>query len=454
MLYQYLLYNRYDNIAFNQVDGLLNSQTLMINNDDFLDDKLYETISRRETQTEEVTVGTVKIGGNNNIVIQSMTSGSRSNPEDVLAIAKDESAEAIELALAGAELVRIALNTDKAAMAIPYIRENMDQAGFEHVPIVGCGQYELERILTEYPDCSRSLGKVRINPGNVGFGDKRDKKFEKVIEFACKNDIPVRIGVNWGSLDKSLSSKLMDENAKSPHPKSSDAILRKALVTSSLLSAKKAEEIGLSRNKIIISCKVSKVQDLICVYSALSKCSNYALHLGLTEAGLGSKGIIATTSAFSILLQNGIGNTIRASLTPSPGSKRSREVQVCQEILQALNLRHFAPEVTSCPGCGRTNSTYFQILAERISKYLKSNMLEWRKQYIGVEKMNVAVMGCIVNGPGESKHANIGISLPGYGEKPVAAVFVDGKLHSRLKGENIAAEFENIILEYVQTRYR
>ncbi|MBQ4875456.1 MAG: flavodoxin-dependent (E)-4-hydroxy-3-methylbut-2-enyl-diphosphate synthase [Rickettsiaceae bacterium H1] len=420
---------------------------------DFLQDELYYLSEIPKSKTKEVRVGEVKIGGENPIVIQSMTSGMRSDPKDVLKIAADESKEAIELASAGSQLVRIALNSDKAAMAIPRIRENLDKAGFESVPIVGCGQYELERILQDYPDCTKSLGKIRINPGNVGFGEKRDKKFEKVIEFACEYDMPVRIGVNWGSLDKDLSVKLMDENARLPNPKSSDVVLRKALVASSLLSAKKAEEIGLPKNKIIISCKVSRVQDLICVYSALAKCSDYALHLGLTEAGLGSKGIVGTTAGFAVLLQNGIGNTIRASLTPRPGEARSNEVKVCQEIVQALGLRYFVPQITSCPGCGRTNSTYFQELADRIEKYLAIKMPSWRGKYFGVEKMNVAVMGCIVNGPGESKHADIGISLPGYGEKPIAAVFIDGKLNCRLKGDNLVEDFENIIANYVEKKY-
>lgn len=420
---------------------------------DYLQDDLYFLADTPHHTTQEVLVGNIKIGGNNPIRIQSMTSGMRKNPENVLAIATDESIEAIDLARAGSELVRIALNSDKVAMAIPYIRENMNKAGFAHVPIIGCGQYELERILQDYPDCAKSLGKVRINPGNVGFGEKRDKKFEKVIEFACKHDMPIRIGVNWGSLDKNLSAKLMDDNAKLPSPQTSDVVLRKALVASSLLSAKRAEELGLPSNKIIISCKVSKVQDLVCIYSALAKCSNYALHLGLTEAGMGSKGIISTTAGFVGLLQNGIGNTIRASLTPKIGEKRSNEVKVCQEIIQSLGLRHFAPQITSCPGCGRTNSTYFQTLAEQVEKYLADNMLDWRTRYSGVEKMDIAVMGCIVNGPGESKQANLGISLPGYGEKPVAAVFVDGKPYCKLTGTSIAEEFQKIILWYIKKEY-
>lgn len=420
---------------------------------DFLRDELYYLSEIPSNSSIEVAVGNVKIGGNNPIVIQSMTSGIRSNPEDVLAIAADESKEAIELAAAGSELVRIALNSDKAAMSIPYIRDNMDKAGFAHVPIVGCGQYELERLLKDYPECAKNLGKVRVNPGNVGFGEKRDIKFEKVIEFACKYDMPIRIGVNWGSLDKDLSIAMMDSNAKLANPHPSDIVLRKALVASSLLSALRAEEIGLPSNKIIISCKVSKVQDLICIYSALAKCSNYALHLGLTEAGIGTKAIVATTAGFSVLLQNGIGDTIRASLTPRPGEARSNEVKVCQEIVQAMGLRYFAPQVTSCPGCGRTNSTYFQELADRVEKYLARSMKTWGAKYTGVEKMSVAVMGCIVNGPGESKHANVGISLPGYGEKPLAAVFIDGKMHCRLQGESIAKDFENLIDQYVKNTY-
>ena len=426
----------------------------MINNADlFLQDELYHLNPTAQHKSLEVLVGTLKIGGDNPIAVQSMTSGLRSNPEDVMAIARDESNEAIALAQAGSELVRIALNSDKAALAIPHIREKMDEAGFNHVPLVGCGQYELERLLIDYPECIKALGKIRVNPGNVGFASKRDKKFEKVIEFACKYDLPIRIGVNWGSIDKDVLAKLMDENATADKPQSSDIVLRKALVASALLSARRAEEIGLPANKMIISCKVSKVQDLICVYSALARCSNYALHLGLTEAGIGSKAIVATTAGVAVLLQNGIGDTIRASLTPKPGEARSNEVKLCQEILQSLDLRHFAPQITSCPGCGRTNSTYFRELAVRIEQYLAQNMKTWQHQYIGVEKMSVAVMGCIVNGPGESKYANIGISLPGYGEKPVAAVFVDGKPYCRLNGDNIASDFENIISNYVEKTY-
>jgi (E)-4-hydroxy-3-methylbut-2-enyl-diphosphate synthase len=344
------------------------------------------------------------------------------------------------------------VNNDASAQAVPHIRELVEKAGL-NVPLVGCFHYNGHRLLNDYPECAEALAKYRINPGNVGFGQKRDTQFEMMIETALKYDRPVRIGVNWGSLDQQMATELMDKNAASANPLPSDDILREALVLSALTSAQKAEAIGLNRDKIVISCKVSRVQDLVAVYRALADRSDYALHLGLTEAGLGSKGIVATTAALAVLLQEGIGDTIRASLTPRPGEPREQEVVVCQEILQTMGLRSFTPQVTACPGCGRTTSTYFQELADKIQTYLRNQMPVWKGQYEGVESMNVAVMGCIVNGPGESKHANIGISLPGTGESPVAPVFVDGEKVATLRGDHIAAEFQAMVDEYVKTRY-
>ncbi|MDR1139820.1 MAG: flavodoxin-dependent (E)-4-hydroxy-3-methylbut-2-enyl-diphosphate synthase [Rickettsiales bacterium] len=410
-----------------------------------------EPTSRHKTHT--VKVGQVKIGGNNPIVVQSMALGVHIDPDDIKGSAKQYAKEVIELTHAGSELVRIALNSEEVAKAIPYVVEELDEKGFNGKILVGCGQYELDRLVQDYPDNIKMLGKIRINPGNIGFGDKRDEKFERVIEYAIKHDIPIRIGVNWGSLDKYLSQKLMDENALSSNPKPSDVILRKALVMSALSSAQKAEEIGLGADKIIISCKVSRVQDLISVYTALAKSSNYALHLGLTEAGMGNKGVINTTAGLTYLLQNGIGDTIRASLTQRPGESRTNEVTVCQEILQSIGLRHFNPQVSSCPGCGRTNSDRFRVLTEEVNDYIKIRMPTWKKQNPGVEHMNIAVMGCIVNGPGESKHANLGISLPGYGEKPVSAVYKNGKYFKTLQGNNIFEEFKTIIDNYVEEHF-
>jgi (E)-4-hydroxy-3-methylbut-2-enyl-diphosphate synthase len=404
-------------------------------------------------KTHVVEVGKVKIGGNNPIVVQSMALGVHVDSDNIKSSAKQYAKEIIELARSGSELVRIALNSEEVAKAIPCIAEELNKEGLDSNILVGCGQYELDKLVQDYPDNIKMLGKIRINPGNIGFGSKRDKKFERVIEYAIKQDLPVRIGVNWGSLDKYLLQKLMDENSLSSDPKSSDVILRKALVVSALNSAKKAEEIGLSPNKISVSCKVSKVQDLIAVYTALAKSSNYALHLGLTEAGMGNKGVINTTAGLTYLLQNGIGDTIRASLTQRPGESRTNEVIVCQEILQAIGLRYFNPQVNSCPGCGRTSSDRFRMLTEEVNEYIKTNMPLWKEKNPGVEHMNIAVMGCIVNGPGESKHANLGISLPGYGEKLISAVYKDGKYFKTLQGEHVFEEFKVIIDNYVTEHY-
>lgn len=409
-------------------------------------DELFKIKPVKRHITHEVRVGKVVMGGGHPIVVQSMALG---GSNDI----KKDAQEVVDLARAGSELVRIALNSDEAAKSVPYIRDELVKNGFDSKMIIGCGQYEVERLLRQYPECTSALGKIRINPGNVGFGDKRDEKFEQIIEYAIKYDMPVRIGVNWGSLDKYLAAKLMDDNASSSNPLSSDVVLRKALVMSAILSAKKAEEIGLPANKIVISCKVSKVPDLISVYSALATVSNYALHLGLTEAGLGIKGIVSVVAGLTPLLVNGIGDTIRASITQRPGEPRENEVRVCQEILQALNMKSFFPQVTACPGCNRTNGTYFQKLASDVDDYLQRRMPVWAKTSPGVENMNVAVMGCIVNGPGESKHANIGISLPGYGERPVAAVYVDGQKFCTLHGDDIFSQYVAIIENYVASKY-
>lgn len=393
-----------------------------------------------------VQIGKVIVGGGAPVVVQSMTN---TDTEDVSATVL----QVAKLAQAGSELVRITVNTALAAKAVSVIRGRLDEMGC-HVPLVGDFHFNGHKLLTTYPDCAKALAKYRINPGNVGHGKKRDEQFATMIETACKYDKPVRIGVNWGSLDPELLARIMDKNAESSEPKDAGYIMRKALITSALESAAKAEEIGLSRDHIILSCKVSGVQDLIAVYRDLAACCNYALHLGLTEAGMGSKGIVASTAALSVLLQEGIGDTIRISLTPEPGGDRAREVIVAQEILQTMGLRAFVPLVAACPGCGRTTSTYFQELAENIQSYVRNQMIVWREQYDGVENMTLAVMGCVVNGPGESKHANIGISLPGSGERPVAPVFVDGKKSVTLKGDNIAGDFREIIDEYVQTKYQ
>ena len=392
-----------------------------------------------------VHVGNITIGGRAPVVVQSMTDTDTANAEATVQ-------QIIELANAGSELVRITVNTKEAAQQVARIRGLLDEAGYT-VPLVGDFHYNGHELLSEYPDCAKALAKYRINPGNVGFGQKKDKQFATMIEAALKYDKPVRIGVNWGSLDKRLTTQMMDDNAKSARPKSSQEILREALVVSVLSSAKAAEALGLPADKIIVSCKVSAVQDLIQIYQELANRSAYALHLGLTEAGMGSKGMVASSIAMGILLQQGIGDTIRTSLTPEPGAMRAKEVIVSQQILQTMGLRAFAPMITSCPGCGRTTSTFFRELTRVVDEHIQTQMPEWRDRFDGVENMSVAVMGCVVNGPGESKHANIGISLPGSGEAPVAPVFVDGQKVKTLRGDNIAEQFISIINEYVQQKY-
>ncbi|HMK14157.1 MAG TPA: flavodoxin-dependent (E)-4-hydroxy-3-methylbut-2-enyl-diphosphate synthase [Burkholderiales bacterium] len=392
-----------------------------------------------------VKIGPITIGGGAPIVVQSMTN---TDTADAAATAK----QVAELAKAGSELVRITVNSAEAAAQVAPIRERLDQMGC-HVPLIGDFHFNGHKLLTEYPDCAAALAKYRINPGNVGRGSKRDEQFATMIEVACKNNKPVRIGVNWGSLDPALLTRMMDENAKLSEPKDANEVTREALIVSALDNAKRAEEIGLGHDKIVLSCKVSGVQDLVAVYSEIAERCDFPLHLGLTEAGMGSKGIVASTAAVAVLLQRGIGDTIRISLTPEPGGDRAREVIVAQEILQTMGLRSFTPMVVACPGCGRTTSTFFQELADKIQTYLRNQMPAWREQYAGVEKMSVAVMGCVVNGPGESKHANIGISLPGSGESPVAPVFVDGQKTVTLKGAHIAEEFQKIVDDYVEARY-
>ena len=387
----------------------------------------------------------VMVGGDAPIMVQSMTN---TDTADAIATA----IQVKELARAGSEVVRITVNSPEAAAAVPAIREQLDRMDID-VPLVGDFHYNGHQLLTQYPACADALSKYRINPGNVGQGAKRDTQFAQMIEVACKHQKPVRIGVNWGSLDQSLLARVMDENAKRADPWTSQAVMYEALVVSALENARRAEELGLAGDKIILSCKVSGVQDLIAVYRELARRCDYPLHLGLTEAGMGSKGIVASTAALSVLLQEGIGDTIRISLTPEPGGDRTREVIVGQEILQTMGLRKFTPMVIACPGCGRTTSTVFQELADRIQTYLREQMPVWKGTYPGVEAMNVAVMGCIVNGPGESKHANIGISLPGTGESPAAPVFVDGEKTVTLRGDHIAEEFQAIVLDYVKNRY-
>ena len=387
----------------------------------------------------------VLIGGGAPIVVQSMTN---TDTADVAAT----TSQVRDLALAGSELVRITDNTPAAAAAVAAIRERLDADGVE-VPLIGDFHYNGHKLLSDYPECARALSKYRINPGNVGQGEKHDSQFARIVEAACRYGKPVRIGVNWGSLDQDLLARIMDENSRRAEPWTAQSVMYEALVTSALESARSAEAIGLAADQIILSCKVSGVQDLIAVYRELARRCRYALHLGLTEAGMGSKGIVASTAALSELLQEGIGDTIRVSLTPEPGGDRTREVVVAQEILQTMGFRKFAPMVVACPGCGRTTSTVFQQLADRIQTYLREQMPVWKAQYPGVEAMNVAVMGCIVNGPGESKHANIGISLPGTGETPAAPVFVDGVKTVTLRGELIAEEFQAIVLEYIRSHY-
>jgi (E)-4-hydroxy-3-methylbut-2-enyl-diphosphate synthase len=396
-------------------------------------------------RSKQVRVGNVLIGGGAPVVVQSMTN---TDTADIGATVR----QVTELAQAGSELVRITVNTAEAAAAVPRIRERLDATGCR-VPLVGDFHFNGHKLLAQHPDCARALAKYRINPGNVGRGAKRDEQFATMIECALKYDRPVRIGVNWGSLDQELLARMMDENARLVSPKDSLDVMREAVIRSALESARQAEEWGLGAERIVISCKMSQVQDLVAVYRSLAERCDYALHLGLTEAGMGSKGIVASTAAMAVLLQEGIGDTIRVSLTPEPGGSRAREVQVAQEILQTMGLRAFTPMVSACPGCGRTTSTYFQELAQRIEQFLRTQMPVWRASYPGVEEMRVAVMGCVVNGPGESKHANIGISLPGTNEVPVAPVYVDGKKTVTLKGERIAEEFQAIVENYVREKY-
>ena len=397
-------------------------------------------------QSIEVVVGGVALGGGKPIVVQSMTN---TDTADAEATAQQVAA----LAAAGSELVRITVNSRDAARQVPFIRERLEKLGCR-VPLVGDFHFNGHTLLTEFPDCAKTLDKYRINPGTVGRGEKHDLHFSTMIEQALMYGKPVRIGVNWGSLDEALQTRMMDENSRRAEPKNADEVLREALVISALSSAEQAEQMGLARNQIILSCKVSNVQDLIAVYSDLAARCEYALHLGLTEAGIGSKGIVASTAALSVLLQQGIGDTIRISLTPEPGGDRTKEVTVAQEILQAMGLRSFTPQVVSCPGCGRTTSTFFQELAEQIQGYVRVKMPTWREEYVGVEALQLAVMGCVVNGPGESKHADIGISLPGSGENPAAPVFIDGERATTLRGANIANDFKKIIDEYVEKRYQ
>ena len=396
-------------------------------------------------KTHAVKVGNVVIGGGAPVVVQSMTN---TDTADVEATYQQVKA----LYEAGSEVVRLTVNTEEAARAVPQIRAKLLADGLD-VPLVGCFHYNGHKLLHDVPECAEALAKYRINPGNVGFGKKRENQFELMIEAAIKHNKPVRIGVNWGSLDQDLATRLMDENAVLSKPLPSDYVMREALVQSALLNAQKAESMGLAKDKIILSAKVSRVQDLVAVYRALAERSNYALHLGLTEAGMGSKGIVATAIAEGLLLQDGIGDTIRASLTPEPGAGRELEVKVCQELLQVMGLRHFAPQVTACPGCGRTTSTFFQELAGKVQGYIESEIANWREKYPGVEELNIAVMGCIVNGPGESKHADIGISLPGTGEAPTAPVFIDGKKAHPLRGAGIAEEFQQILSDYISQRF-
>ena len=392
-----------------------------------------------------VSIGHVSVGGQAPIVVQSMTNTDTAD-------AAGTAAQVEALARAGSELVRITVNTPEAAAAVAEIRRRLDAAGC-NVPLVGDFHYNGHRLLTAYPDCAQALAKYRINPGNVGFGKKRDTQFATMVEVARDHDKPVRIGVNWGSLDQALLTRLMDDNARSTQPRDAREVMHEALVVSALDSAEQAESLGLGRERIILSCKVSDVQDLVSVYRELARRSDHALHLGLTEAGMGSKGIVASTAAMAILLQEGIGDTIRVSLTPDPGGDRTREVIVAQEILQTMGLRSFTPLVTACPGCGRTTSTYFQELANSIQSHLRERMPQWREHYPGVESMSVAVMGCVVNGPGESKHADIGISLPGTGEVPTAPVFIDGEKSVTLRGDRIAQEFTALVDAYVERRY-
>jgi len=392
-----------------------------------------------------VRIGHVTVGASHPIVVQSMTNTDTADVEGT-------ALQVRALAIAGSELVRVTVNTEEAAKAVPQVVERLAQLGVS-VPIVGDFHFNGHKLLREHPACAAALAKYRINPGNVGRGSKRDPQFAEMIEIACRHDKPVRIGVNWGSLDQDLLTRLMDENSRQADPLDATDVMREAIVVSALESARRAEELGLPHDRIVISCKVSGVQDLIAVYRSIAARCDHPLHLGLTEAGMGSKGIVASTAAMSVLLQEGIGDTIRVSLTPDPGGDRTQEVIVAQEILQTMGLRSFTPMVIACPGCGRTTSTYFQQLAQDIQSHLRHRMPEWRKRYAGVEQMTVAVMGCVVNGPGESKHANLGISLPGTGERPVAPVYIDGEKGPTLKGDRIAEEFQQLVEEYVERTY-
>ncbi len=404
-----------------------------------------KNVEKTRHLTKVVKVGNVSIGGMNPIVVQSMTNTDTADVQGTFEQIKD-------LVDAGSEIVRITVNTEKAAIAVPKIQEKLLKIGYD-VPLVGDFHYNGHTLLTKYTDCAQVLSKYRINPGNVGFSDKRDYQFGVMVEQAIKYAKPIRIGVNWGSLDQQVLARLMDKNAKRTKPKGSQLVTRDAIVLSALESAKLAEDIGLLPEQIILSCKVSAVQDLIAVYRDLAGKCDYALHLGLTEAGMGSKGIVASTAALAVLLQEGIGDTIRISLTPEPNGSRTKEVIVAQELLQSMGLRSFLPQIVACPGCGRTTSTVFQELARDIQLYVRKKMPEWKVSYMGVEDMQVAVMGCIVNGPGESKHANIGISLPGTGEEPSAPVFIDGKKELTLRGDDLALQFQHIVDKYVDSHY-
>ncbi len=403
--------------------------------------------SQRKSKQASVVWGSrvVTLGGKAPVRVQSMTN---TDTADAIGTA----IQVKELALAGSEMVRITVNTPEAAQAVPHVREQLDRMGID-VPLIGDFHYNGHRLLTDFPECAKALSKYRINPGNVGKGDKHDRQFGLMIDAAIRWNKPVRIGVNWGSLDQELLASLMDENSRRSNPWDAKQVMYEALITSALASARLAEKMGMSSHQIILSCKVSGVQDLVSVYRELSKRADYPLHLGLTEAGMGTKGTVASTTALSILLQEGIGDTIRVSLTPAPGESRTQEVVVASEILQALGLRHFVPSVTACPGCGRTTSTTFQELTKQIDDFLRSQMPVWREQYPGVETLKVAIMGCIVNGPGESKHADIGISLPGTGEAPAAPVFIDGEKKMTLRGDSIALDFQRVVETYIENRY-
>ena len=403
------------------------------------------TSTQQRHKTAAVDVGGVVVGGGAPIVVQSMTN---TDTADVEGTARQVAA----LAAAGSELVRITVDRDEAAAAVPHIRDRLAQLGV-NVPLVGDFHYIGHKLLADHPGCAEALGKYRINPGNVGFKDKRDRQFSAIIEMALKYNKPVRIGANWGSLDQELLTRLMDENAKTAQPLDAREVMHEAVVQSAVLSAARAEELGLAKDRIILSAKVSAVQDLIAVYGELARRCDYALHLGLTEAGMGSKGIVASSAAMGVLLQQGIGDTVRISLTPEPNGDRTREVQVAQELLQTMGLRTFVPLVAACPGCGRTTSTTFQELASDIQSFIRTSMPEWKRRYPGVETLNVAVMGCIVNGPGESKHADIGISLPGTGEQPTAPVFIDGKKAATLRGPTLSADFKQMVIDYIERRF-